>query len=266
MAAEEPVVIFEKRGHVAIFSINRPEAMNALNRTMSLQFQAGLEEFEADDNLWIGIVESTHPKVFSAGADLKGVSKKEPLFDKKFGAYHFVNYPRTKPVIAAVDGFALAGGMEFVLACDMIVASTKAKFGVPEVRRSLVPAAGGLFRTTRKIPHHIAMEMVLTGDPITAERAYALGFVNVLVQEGGRENVLNAALALAERVTVNAPLAVREAKACIDDMTTRGRDQEDFDQSNAALIRLFKTPDYKEGPKAFIEKRAPVWTGKRSAL
>lgn len=263
--ADEQVVLFEKRGHVAIFTLHRPDAMNAMTRAMSLQMQAHLQNFEADDDLWVGIVESSHPKVFAAGADLKAVARKEAIFDKKYGAYHFVNFPRTKPVVVAVDGMALAGGMELVSACDMVVASTKAVFGVPEVRRSLIPAAGGLFRLPRKMPHNVAMEVVLTGDPITAERAYNLGFVNILT-EPGRETVLNAALGLAERICVNAPLAVREAKACIDEATTRGMDQTDFDRSNAGLIKLFKTPDYKEGPKAFAEKRPPRFTGKRSAL
>lgn len=263
--AEEQVVKFEVRGHTAIFTLDRPEAMNAMTRAMSLQMQAHLERFEADDDLWVGIVASAHPKVFAAGADLKAVAKKEAIFDKKYGAYHFVNFPRTKPVIAAVDGTCIAGGMELAISCDMIVASTNAKFGVPEVRRSLIPAAGGLFRLPRKLPHHVAMEVVLTGDPIDAARAHQLGFVNVLA-EPGLESTLNAALGLAERICVNAPLAVREAKACIDEMTTRGMDQADFDRSNQGLIKLFKTPDYKEGPKAFIEKRAPRWTGKRSAL
>mmetsp|Transcript_106898 Transcript_106898/g.312535 ORF Transcript_106898/g.312535 Transcript_106898/m.312535 type:complete len:263 (+) Transcript_106898:65-853(+) len=257
----EEAVKFEKRGHVAIFSMDRPSAMNAVSGAVSAQMEAHLEAFEADDDLWIGIIESTHPKVFCAGADLKAVSKRENIVTKKGGFAGLVGFPRTKPLIAAVDGMALAGGCEIVLACDLVVASTKAVFGVPEVKRSLIPAAGGLFRLPMKIPHAVAMELILTGDPIPCARARELGLVNEVV-EPGRENVLNAALKLAERVTVNAPLAVREAKACVDEFATRGADQANLKRSNQGMAKLAKTPDYQEGPRAFIEKRAPKWTGR----
>jgi len=259
--AVEIVVKLEKRGHVAIFTLDRPNAMNAVSGAVSAQMEAHLEAFEADDDLWIGIIESTHPKVFCAGADLKAVSKRENILTKKGGFAGLVGFPRTKPLIAAVDGMALAGGCEIVLACDLVVASPKANFGVPEVKRSLIPAAGGLFRLPMKIPHGVAMEMILTGDPITCERALELGLVNQIA-EPGRENVLKAALDLAQRITVNAPLAVREAKACVGEMTTFGRDAENLIRSNKGMAMLAKTPDYQEGPRAFIEKRAPKWTGK----
>lgn len=258
-------VTFEKRGNIAIFTLNRPEAMNAVNGPMCELMERHMAEFEADDDLWIGILESCHEKVFCAGADLKSIAKKEPVITKKGNFLGFVAYPRTKPIIAAVDGLALAGGLEIVLACDMVVASRKAKFGVTEVKRSLIPASGGMFRLPRKIPQQIATEIILTGDPIDADRAYQLGLVNKIA-EPGRQSVLDAALELAGRVTVNAPLAVREAKACIDEMTTRGMDDADFKRSNIGFVSLVKTPDFKEGPKAFAEKRAPKWTGRRSAL
>mmetsp|Transcript_40094 Transcript_40094/g.90496 ORF Transcript_40094/g.90496 Transcript_40094/m.90496 type:complete len:264 (+) Transcript_40094:65-856(+) len=259
--AEETVVKFEKRGHVAVFTLDRPSAMNAVSGTVSSQMEGHLEAFEADDELWIGIIESSHPKVFCAGADLKAVSKKENIVTKKGGFAGLVGFPRTKPLIAAVDGLALAGGCEIVLACDLVVASPKSQFGVPEVKRSLIPAAGGLFRLPMKIPHAVAMEMILTGDPITCQRAHELGLVNEVV-EAGRENVLNAAVKLAERITVNAPLAVREAKACVNEMTTFGSDDANLKRSNKGMAMLAKTPDYKEGPLAFIEKRAPRWSGR----
>lgn len=261
MAAQ--VVLFEKRGHVAIFTLNRPEAMNAVSGAVSEQMEKHLETFEADDDLWIGIVESSHPKTFSAGADLKSVNKGENIMTAKGGFAGIVAFPRTKPLIAAVDGNALAGGCEIVLACDLVVASKKAVFGVPEVKRSLIPAAGGLFRLPRKLPHSVAMELMLTGDPMTVERAYQLGLVNEITKEEGREAVIKAALALAERITVNAPLAVREAKACVDEFSTAAlSDQDALERSTKGLAKLMMTPDFMEGPRAFIEKRAPRWSGK----
>jgi enoyl-CoA hydratase len=265
MAAEQ-VVLFEQRGHIGIFTLNRPKAMNAISGQVSEQFEAHLEKFEADDDLWIGIVESSHPKTFCAGADLKSVNKGENIQTAKGGFAGFVNFPRTKPMIAAVDGNALAGGCEIVLACDLVVASKKAAFGVPEVKRSLIPAAGGLFRLPQKIPLAIAMELMLTGDPITCERAYQVGLVNHICEEG-RENTMKAALALADRISANAPLAVREAKACVDEFVKAAvSDNDAFNRSIQGLGELMQTPDFMEGPLAFIEKRAPNWSGKRSKL
>eukprot|EP00927_Polykrikos_kofoidii_P071214 TRINITY_DN67513_c0_g1_i1.p1 TRINITY_DN67513_c0_g1~~TRINITY_DN67513_c0_g1_i1.p1 ORF type:complete len:266 (-),score=60.51 TRINITY_DN67513_c0_g1_i1:67-864(-) len=262
MASNDDVVLFERRGHVGIFTLNRPKAMNAISDELSALMDNYLEAFEADDELWVGIIESSHPKTFCAGADLKGVMRGERLSTKKGGFAGLVKFPRTKPLIAAVDGNALAGGFEIVLSCDLVVASKKAKFGVPEVKRSLIAAAGGLFRLPRKLPHAIAMELLLTGDPISCERAEKLGLVNV-VSEEGRENVLAAALALAERINVNAPLAVREAKACVDEFAAAAMDDATgFARSEKGTGMLAKTPDFFEGPKAFVEKRAPRWTGK----
>eukprot|EP00421_Protoceratium_reticulatum_P016878 CAMPEP_0168384810 /NCGR_PEP_ID=MMETSP0228-20121227/14603_1 /TAXON_ID=133427 /ORGANISM="Protoceratium reticulatum, Strain CCCM 535 (=CCMP 1889)" /LENGTH=263 /DNA_ID=CAMNT_0008397989 /DNA_START=137 /DNA_END=928 /DNA_ORIENTATION=+ len=261
----QQVVLFEKRGHVGIFTLNRPEAMNAISGAVSEQMEAHLEAFEADDDLWIGIVESSHPKTFCAGADLKAINKGENIQTTKGGFAGIVAFPRKKPLIAAVDGNAL--GCEIVLACDLVVASKKAVFGVPEVKRSLIPAAGGLFRLPKKLPHAVAMELILTGDPMTCERAYQVGLVNQICEGQGREAVMKAALALAERVSVNAPLAVREAKACVDEFTTGGLSDEDaLNRSARGMGMLMMTPDFMEGPKAFIEKRAPRWSGKRSKL
>mmetsp|Transcript_16209 Transcript_16209/g.31381 ORF Transcript_16209/g.31381 Transcript_16209/m.31381 type:complete len:261 (+) Transcript_16209:169-951(+) len=255
---EEELVRFERRGHVAIFTLNRPKAMNAVSGDLSQCMERLMEEFENDDNLWIGILASSHPKVFCAGADLKAINAGQSIETKKGGFGGFVHFPRSKPMIAAVDGFALAGGCELVLTCDLVVASTKAKFGVPEVKRSLVPAAGGMFRLPRKLPQAIAMELLLTGDPLSAERMYSLGFVNELVEPG---KVLDAALKLAERIEVNAPLAVRKARSIALE-TVYGKDADAWKASSEGMKFLAKTPDFKEGPLAFIEKRAPKFTGK----
>eukprot|EP00946_MAST-07B_sp_MAST-7B-sp1_P000256 g256.t1 len=257
---DETLVTFERRGHVAVFTLNRPRAMNAISGAMSVQFERHLDAFEADEDLWVGVVRSSHAKVFCAGADLKAVSSGTPINTPKGGFAGIVKYPRRKPMIAAVDGAALAGGCEIVLACDLCVAGEGARFGVPEVKRSLVAAAGGLFRLPQKLPKAIAMEMILTGDPINAQRAYDVGLINKVVPRG---QALEAAMELAQRLTINAPLAVQESKAAVDAMMQCALSDEDgFARSAFAFKYLAKTPDYKEGPRAFIEKRAPKWTGK----
>ena len=254
------VVLYEKRGHVAIFTLNRPKAMNAVSGEVSQMMEMYLDQFHADDSLWVGIICSSHDRVFCAGADLKAVNSGTPIATAKGGFAGLVQYPLKKPMIAAVDGAALAGGCEICLACDLIVASTKSRFGVPEVKRSLIPAAGGLFRLPQKLPHRIAMELILTGDPIPAERAYNYGFVNRLCGPG---ESLTEALKLADAIVANAPIAVREAKACVDQIRNEGMDDAAaFKRSNQGMRMLSKTPDFKEGPRAFIEKRDPVWTGK----
>ena len=191
---------------------------------------------------------------------MKSISAGGNIMTKKGGFAGFVAYPRTKPMIAAVDGAALAGGCEIAIACDMIVAGNKSRFGVPEVKRSLVAAAGGLFRLPAKLPHAIAMELILTGDPMSADKMHQYGLVNQVVEQG---KALEAAIALAERITINAPLAVREAKAVVDEINQKSMDDlTAFKRSGQGMMKLAKTPDYKEGPRAFIEKRAPRWTGK----
>jgi enoyl-CoA hydratase len=165
---------------------------------------------------------------------------------------------RHKPLIAAVDGPAFAGGCEIALACDLIVASTQAKFGIPEVKRSLVAAAGGLFRLPQALPRNVALELAMTGDPIDAERAYALGMVNVLAEPG---QAVETALALAERITVNAPLAVQASRRVILESLS-GNEEEMWRASGTAMFEMSQTEDFAEGPLAFIEKRAPNWKGK----
>lgn len=200
--------------------------------------------------------------VFCAGADLKAMSGRGGQWPRRKsnsgGFAGLVMRKRVKPLIAAVHGAALAGGCEIVLASDMVVASTNARFGVPEVKRSLIPAAGGNFRLMQKLPRSIALEMILTGDPIPASKAYELGLVNRLVEPGAE---LSTAIELAKAITVNAPLAVREALRVAREGVTM-EDDEAFALSNERMSYLSTTPDYKEGPLAFTEKRAPKWTGK----
>jgi enoyl-CoA hydratase len=253
------MVEFEQRGRVAILTIRRPEARNAVNHAVAAGMEEGIDRLEGDDELWVGIVAAEGP-VFSAGADLKEVAAGNigGLITKRGGFAGIANRERTKPMIAAVDGPALAGGCEIALSCDAIVASRQAAFGIPEVKRSLVAAAGGLFRLPRVLPRNIALEMAMTGDPIDAERAYGFGMVNQLVEPG---EVIDAALALAERICANAPLAVRASRRVVLEGANAGDDAA-WDMTNAAMAKIVTSEDFQEGPRAFIEKRPPSWKGR----
>lgn len=253
------MVEYTERGRVAVLTISRPEARNAVNGDVATSMEAGLDRLEADDDVWVGVIAGSGP-VFSAGADLKAIASGQAaaLQTERGGFAGICRRSRVKPVIAAVDGPALAGGCEIVLACDLVVASSEARFGIPEVKRSLVAGAGGLFRLPRALPKNVAMEMALTGDPIEAQRAYDLGMVNELVSAG---TAVDAAVALAERICTNAPIAVRESRrvvaeaALVDDDTA-------WKMTNAAMGTAMSTEDFQEGPLAFIEKRAPQWKGR----
>ena len=253
------MVEYRQEGRIAVLTINRPEARNAVNGEVAAAMEAGLDRLEEDDDVWTRVVTGAGP-VFSAGADLKAIASGQAadLQTKRGGFGGIAARQRTKPLIAAVDGPALAGGCEIALACDLVVASTAARFGLPEVKRSLVAAAGGLFRLPRALPRNVAMELALTGDPIDAERAHAFGLVNELVEPG---KALEAAMALAERINANAPIAVRESRRVVlegmladDDTAWRIT----FD----AMAKAMATEDFAEGPRAFIEKRAPEWKGR----
>jgi enoyl-CoA hydratase len=253
------MIDYEQQGRVAVLTINRPEARNAVNGDVASGMEAAIDRFEADDDTWVAVLTGAGP-VFCAGADLKAISSGNAaaLNTKRGGFGGFASRERTKPVIAAVNGPALAGGCEIVLACDLVVASTEAKFGVPEVKRSLVAGAGGLFRLPRALPRAIAMEAVLTGDPFDAQRAYDLGFINELVEPG---TAVDAAVALAERICANAPVAVRESRKVLLE-GVMADDDTAWKLTNEAFARVAKTEDFSEGPRAFIEKRAPEWKGR----
>lgn len=253
------MVTYEERSRVAVVTLRRPEARNAVNAELAAALETALDRFEGDDNIWAAVLAGEGP-AFSAGADLKVVAAGgiREMFTARGGFAGIASRARSKPLIAAVEGPALAGGCEIVLACDLIVASRRATFGLPEVKRSLVAGAGGLFRLPRALPLNVAMEAILTGDPLGAERAHALGMVNQLVEPG---EAVEAAVALAERICANAPVAVRESRKAVLAGVGAGDDL-GWTISEAALTTVMQTEDFAEGPRAFGEKRSAVWKGR----
>ena len=253
------VLLRERRGHTEILTINRPDARNAINGAVSRAFTEAFDELEADGDSWVVIVTGSGDKAFSAGMDLKAFTAGEAgeIMGAKGGFGGIAQRDFPKPLIAAVNGSALAGGCEIMLACDLVVAVEEAKFGIPEVKRGLMAGAGALFRLPKKIPATIAMELALTGDPIDARRALELGLVNRVVPAG---TLMEAALALAGTITENAPIAVRVSKQV---MKQAGElpDAEGWAINNAAVPEVFGSNDAQEGPIAFAEKRKPNWTG-----
>ncbi|MBU1289328.1 MAG: crotonase/enoyl-CoA hydratase family protein [Alphaproteobacteria bacterium] len=252
-------VEFETKGHLAIITLNRPDARNAINGMMAQGIESALDKFEEDPNLWVAIL-TANGKAFCAGADLKEISAGNgaALSTKKGGFAGIARRERTKPLIAAITGSALAGGTEIALSCDMIVCADTTNFGLPEVKRSLVAGAGGLFRLPRVIGMPMALEVILTGDPLSSQRAFELGMVNKVVPEA---DVMAEATSLADRIMANAPLAVQASRTVTVDALKKG-DDELWKASGTAFAGLVTTEDFKEGPRAFIEKRAPVWKGK----
>jgi enoyl-CoA hydratase len=244
----------DRHNHVLVARMMRPEKRNALNGAMTAGIDAAMNELEDNPELWCGILTGTE-SVFSAGADL-AEGPGEPT--ERGGIVGLINRKRSKPLIAAVEGMALGGGVELILCCDLVVASSNAVFGLPEVKRGLMPDFGGAFRISRFLPINVARELLLTGNHLTAERAERLGFVNAVVEPG---KALASALVLAEKICENAPLAVREALAVFN-TEVAGDESASWKRSDAAHARLLQTEDVKEGIGAFFERRAPKWTAK----
>ena len=257
--SEELAVDLEVHGNVLVMKINRPEARNAVNGAVAKGIEAGIDRLEEDDDLWVGVLTGTS-EFFCAGADLKLINagKAGEMMTAKGGFAGIVTRDRRKPVIAAVEGPALAGGLEIVLSCDLLVASSESRFGIPEVKRNLVAAAGGVFRLPRVLPRNVAFELGLTGDPLPAARAHELGMVNVLATPGG---ALAAALELAGKVTANAPLAVQATRKLMIELKDAD-DATGIARSGEAMMELAGSEDFSEGLTAFIEKRQPNWKGR----
>jgi crotonobetainyl-CoA hydratase len=258
----EPVLV-EQRGHVLLITINRPQARNAVNAAVHIGIGEALERAEADPEIRAVILTGAGDKAFCAGADLVALSRGERLAPQDkvqagWGFAGFVQHPISKPVIAAVNGFALGGGTELALASDLVIAAETAQFGLPEVKRGIMAAAGGAFRLMQQVPPKIAMEYLMTGEPFSAARAAELGLVNKVVPA---DHLLDEAFALAERIAANAPLSVQASKRIALQISDHQRAAEDsFWAHNAAEMRaLMQSEDAREGPRAFAEKRAPVW-------
>jgi len=241
----------DRHNHILVIRMDRPQKRNALNAAMTAGIDAAMNQLEDDPELWCGILTGTD-SVFSAGADLTE-GPGEPT--ERGGVVGLIHRKRSKPLIAAVEGVALGGGVELILCCDLVVASSKAAFGLPEVKRGLMPDFGGAFRIGRFLPMNVAREMLITGNNLTAERAERLGFVNAVVEPG---KALSSALLLAEKICENAPLAIREALAVFNTEVT-GDESASWKRSDAAHARLLQTEDLIEGLGAFFEKRPPKW-------
>ncbi|MEA2317411.1 MAG: enoyl-CoA hydratase [Solirubrobacteraceae bacterium] len=253
----ESPVLTERRDGVLLITLNRPEARNAVNLAVAEGVAAALDELDGDPGVTVGVLTGAGPG-FCAGMDLKAFVAGERPFLPDRGFAGIVRRGARKPLIAAVEGFAVAGGLEIALACDLIVAARGARLGIPEVKRSLVAAAGALRRLPRRVPYGVAMEMALTGEPIAAERGYELGLVNRLAEPGG---AVQAAIELAGAIAVNGPLAVTATKAILERQADWPED-EFWDRQGEIADPVFGSDDAREGAIAFSERREPVWTGR----
>lgn len=246
-------IVTETHGRVRLITLNRPEARNAINSALGQALVAAIEDLDSDDGLTAGVLTGAG-RGFSAGMDLKAFAAEG--MPKGFG--DFLRKGSQKPLVAAVEGFALAGGLEIALTCDLIVAAKGVKLGLPEVNKGLFAAGGGLFRLPTRVPYGVAMEMALTSDPILAEQAHDLGLVARLAEPGKAADV---ALELAGRIARNAPLGVAASKQIIRE--TRGlAEEESWALQGPLASKVFASEDAREGPRAFAEKREPKWTGR----
>jgi enoyl-CoA hydratase len=250
-------VRIERDGRIQIITLNRPEARNAVNRALAEGIANALDELDADDELSVGVITGAGGG-FCAGMDLKAFVKGETPYVGDRGFAGITQRSADKPLIAAIEGFAVAGGLEVALACDLIVAGRSAKLGVPEVKRSLVAAAGALLRLPRRLPEGVAMEMALTGDPITAEQAHAHGLVNRLADDG---QALHIALDLARTIAANGPLALTATKRVMQERHA-WPEEEFWDRQGEITGPVFSSEDAREGATAFAEKRPPEWKGR----
>jgi enoyl-CoA hydratase len=253
----EEAVLTEADGGVLLITLNRPDARNAVNAALAAGVAAALERLDADDDLQVGILTGAG-KGFCAGMDLKAFVQGESPHVEGRGFAGIVEGPPRKPLIAAVEGFAVAGGFEVALACDLIVAGRDARLGIPEVKRSLVAAGGALIHLPRRIPYHVAMELALTGDPIDAARGYELGIVNRVAEPG---QAVAVARELAAAIARNGPLALDASKRILR-ATLDWPQSEAFARQNEISGPVFGSEDAREGATAFAEKRDPVWKGR----
>lgn len=249
-------VLTHEEGGVLIVTINRPEAKNAMTKAAAEGIAAAMDRLDADDGLRVGILTGAGG-TFCSGMDLKGFLRGESPVVEGRGFGGVVQAPPKKPLIAAVEGYALAGGLELMIACDLVVASAGAKFGIPEVKRGLVAAAGGVMMLPDQIPERIALELAMTGDFIDAPRAYDLGLINRVVDGPA----LDGAMALAATIAANGPLAVKVSKQIVKESRGWPMDER-YDRQAQLIAPVFVSEDAREGAAAFAEKRKPNWKGK----
>jgi enoyl-CoA hydratase/carnithine racemase len=254
---DEQAVLTERRDRVLLITINRPDQRNAVNAAVAQGIAGALDTLDGDADLSVGVLTGAG-KGFSAGMDLKAFVTGERPYAGDRGFAGIVQRPPAKPLIAAIEGFAVAGGLEIALACDLIVASRGSRLGVPEVKRSLVAAGGALLRLPRTLPRNLAMELALTGEPILAERGYELGLVNRLVDPG---ESLAGALELAAAIAANGPLALTATKRVMVE-SADWSDSEFWARQGEIVAPVMSSEDAREGAVAFAEKRPPVWKGR----
>ena len=248
------LVTRRREGRVLVITMERAAKRNAIDRAMADALDDALNELDDDQDLWAGVL-TGGTDIFSAGSDLTAGGDYSTA---RGGEYGIIRRRRRKPLLAAVEGPALGGGLEIVLACDLVVAASTARFGLPEVGIGVVPTCAGLFRAPRALPLNIAKQLILTGRPIEAGRAYEVGFVNVLTAPG---EALAEAVALAQQICQNAPVSVQSCLAAVNDIVA-AEDELGWQQTQQALAAAIGSQDSREGVRAFLEKRPPVWSGR----
>lgn len=250
---ENDLVDTTTKGHITVITLRRRDKRNAFDPTLTFALNQALDSFEDDPDQWVAVL-TGGTDMFSAGSDLKEGSGKSD----RGGEYGIIRRRRVKPLVAAAEGLALGGGMEILFCCDLIVASTNLRLGLPEVKRGVLPTSGGLFRALRSLPLHVAKEVVLTGEELSAERALQYGLINRLVEPG---QALEVALALAEEIASNSPTSTRHSVQAMERILASG-DELGWSATDYARSEVFASEDRKEGIKAFFERREPKWKGR----